>query len=129
MQARDRSLDTLLDLDGLTLALDDRGDYWVQFEVRRVPATPEKPHGLDYALTMHGPDSGDPRDSRLVGFDNAHAVRGTAGPGGGAKGRAWDHSHRFRRIQPYDYADAATLLQDFWRMVEGVLKERGLVHE
>jgi hypothetical protein len=35
----------------------------------RVPASAEKPHGLDYSLTLHGPDG-----EWLVGFDNAHPV-------------------------------------------------------
>jgi hypothetical protein len=99
----DRSLDALLDLDGETFALDSDGEYWVKFEVKRVAVTPERPHGLDYSLTMHGPDSGDPDDSRLVGFDNAHAVRRSAGPGGRTK-EAWDHKHRFRNVRPYDYS-------------------------
>lgn len=124
MQTVDPSLDTLLDLDGQTFVLDDAGSYWVKFEVRRVPVTPEKPHGLDYSLTLHGPNSGDPKDSRLVGFDNAHAVSASSGPGGKSRKTAWDHRHRFRTIRPYDYADAATLLVDFWDQVYGVLKER-----
>ncbi len=35
----------------------------------RVPVSPEKPHGLDYALMLHGPDG-----ERLVGFGNAYPV-------------------------------------------------------
>lgn len=65
---RDRSLDTLLDLNGQVLVIDE-GGYWVKFVVHQVPATAEKPHGLDDTLTMHGPDGGRP-----VGFDNAHPV-------------------------------------------------------
>jgi hypothetical protein len=42
---------------------------WVRFVVTRVPVSPEKPHGLDCSLTLHGPDG-----ERLVGFDNAHPV-------------------------------------------------------
>jgi len=37
--------------------------------VTRVPSSREKPHGIDYSLTLHGPDG-----ERLVGFDNAHPV-------------------------------------------------------
>jgi len=129
VEIRDPSLDALLELDGLTFALDAAGEYWVQFEVKRVPPTPEKPHGLDYSLTMHGPASKRAQDSRLVGFDNAHAVRTSAGPDGRRKNRAWDHRHRFRRIRPYDYRDAATLIHDFWEQVEGVLRERGVLYD
>ena len=70
MTTRDPALDTLLDLDGQVLVIDEAG-YWVKFVIHQVPATPDKPHGLDYTLTMHGPDGG-----RLVGFDNAHHVAG-----------------------------------------------------
>jgi len=117
---RDPSLDTLLDLDGQVLVIDPAGEHWVRFRVRRVPPSPEKPHGLDYALTLHGPGG-----VRLVGFDNAHAVRPTAGPSGRPRAR-YDHRHRHRTVRPYDYEDAATLLADFWAEVKAVLKERGV---
>jgi hypothetical protein len=117
---RDTSLDALLDLDGQVLVIDERGGYWVKFEVRLVAATRERPHGLDYSMTLHGNDN-----ERLVGFDNAHAVRQSAGPGGKAK-TAYDHKHRVRSIRPYEYRDAATLLADFWIEVDAVLKERGV---
>ncbi len=117
---RDLSLDALLDLDGQVLVVDPEGHYWVRFVVHRVPATAIKPHGLDYALSLHAPDG-----ERLVGFDNAHSVRGRAGPGGKAR-RAQDHRHRLKTVRPYDYRDAATLLADFWAEVDAVLKERGV---
>ena len=73
MMRRDPSLDTLLDLDGQVLVIDE-GGYWVKFVVHQVPATADKPHGLDYTLTMHGTDG-----ARLVGFDNATRWWGRAG--------------------------------------------------
>lgn len=113
---RDPSLDALLDLDGQVLVVDPEGGYWVRFTVTRVPVSAEKPHGLDYSLTLHGPDG-----ERLVGFDNAHPVgrRGRGGP--------QDHRHRMRSVRPYGYRDAATLLADFWAAVDAVLKERGVL--
>lgn len=68
-EVRDPSLDALLDLDGQILVVDPDGGHWVKFVVTRVPVSPEKPHGLDYSLTLHGPSG-----ERLVGFDNAHPV-------------------------------------------------------
>jgi hypothetical protein len=115
MWKRDRGLDTLLDLDGLTLVVDPEGGHWVRFVVTRVPATAERPHGLDYSLTLHG-RSGE----RLAGFDNAHPV------GKKKRGDPQDHRHRIRAVKPYDYTDAATLLADFWTEVDAVLKERGV---
>ena len=112
---RDPAYDTLLDLNGLTLVVDPEGGYWVRFVVTQVPVMPEKPHGLDYSLTLHGPDG-----ERLVGFDNAHHV------GKGKSDRPKDHRHRIRTVRLYEYSDAATLLADFWKEVDSVLKERGV---
>lgn len=66
---RDPGLDMLLYLDGQMLFVGPEGGYWVKFVVTLVPVSPEKPHGLDYSLTLHGPSG-----ERLVGFDNAHPV-------------------------------------------------------
>ena len=49
---------------------------------------------------------------RLVGFDNAHAVREGRGPCRRRSGKR-DHRHRLRSIRPYEYTDTATLLEDF----------------
>lgn len=84
--------------------------------VTRVPVSPEKPHGIDYSLTLHGRDS-----KRLVGFDNAHPVEKQK------RGGPRDHRHRLETIRPYEYRDAATLLADFWETVDAVLRERGVI--
>ena len=112
----DPSLDTLLDLDGQILVVDPEGGHWVRFVVTRVAVSPEKPHGLDYSLTLHGPDG-----ERLVGFDNAHLVANQD------LGEPQDHRHRLRTIKAYDYRDAASLLMDFWITVDSVLRERGII--
>ena len=119
-QIRDRSLDTLLDLDGQVFVVDPDGRHWVKFSVQRVDPTSDRPHGLSYSLTLHA-EGGE----RLVGFDNAHPVRPTAGPAGKSRKRH-DHKHRLRTVRPYDYKDAATLLADFWAEVDEVLKQRGV---
>ncbi len=59
VEPRDPTLDVLLDLDGQVHVVDPDGGHWVRFVVTRVPVSPEKPHGIDYSLTLHGPD-GDP---------------------------------------------------------------------
>jgi hypothetical protein len=114
MRTHDPALDTLLELNGLTLVVDPEGGHWVRFVVTQVPAAPAKPHGLDYSLTLHGPNG-----ERLVGFDNAHPV------GRLKRGEPQDHRHRIRTVKPYEYRDAAALLADFWTEVDAVLKERG----
>ena len=99
---RDSSIDALLDLNGQVLVIDEAG-YWVKFVVHQVPATVDKPHGLDYTLTLHGPDG-----ARLVGFDNAHRVAGQV------KGDTKDHKHRLHTVRPYAYTSAGALVAAFW---------------
>ena len=84
--------------------------------VTRIPPSPEKPHGLDYSLTLHA-RSGE----RLIGFDNAHPA------GKQKRGDPQDHRHRISTVKPYEYTDAATLLADFWAEVDAVLKGRGVL--
>ncbi len=112
----DPSMDTLLDLDGQVLVVDPDGGHWVRFVVTRVPVSAEKPHGLDYSLTLHGPDG-----ERLVGYDNAHRVAEQQ------LGDPQDHRHRLRTITAYEYRNAAALLSDFWNTVDSVLRERGII--
>jgi len=113
MASRDPALDTLLDLHGQVLVIDEAG-YWVKFVVHRVPVTVAKPHGLDYSLTLHGPDG-----QRLVGFDNAHQVAGK-------RRNEQDHRHRLRTVRPYDYTNAGALVADFWAEVEALMREKGV---
>ena len=114
MARRDFSLDTLLDLDGQVLVIDAAG-YLVKFVVSQVPFTADRPHGLDYTLTLHRPDG-----ARLVGFDNAHGVVGQSSDA------AKDHKHRLRTVKPYEYTDAGALVAAFWTEVESVLREKGV---
>ena len=86
MIRRDTSLDALLDLDGQVFVIEE-GGYWVRFVVTQVEVSAEKPHGLDYSLTLHGPDG-----ERLVGFDNAHPVAKQR------QGEPQDHRHRLRTV-------------------------------
>lgn len=116
---KDPALDALLALDGVTFFADPEGRYRVRFVVRRVEVSEERPHGLNYSLTLH-----DETGERLVGFDNAHLVASGRRPGGRTRA-ARDHRHRLRTVRPYDYKDAASLLADFWEQVDAVLKERG----
>jgi len=117
---RDPSLETLLDLHDQVLVVDPVGRYWVKFIVHRVPVAEERPHGLDYALTLH-----DAQGERLVGFDNAHPVRRRNKPSS-KKTSPHDHKHRLKTVRPYEYRDAAALLADFWAEVDAILKERGV---
>ncbi len=84
----------------------------MKFVVTRVPVSAEKPHGIDYSFTLHGLVG-----ERLVGFDNAHLVRGQG------RGDPQDHRHRLRTVRPYGYSDATTLLADFWNMGDAALRQ------
>ena len=117
---RDRGLDTLLDLHGQIFFVDEAG-HWVKFVVRRTEVTAERPHGLSYSLTLHAPNG-----TRLVGFDNAHPVRDRGNLREGLRKES-DHRHRLRIVRAYEYADAVTLLENFWAEVDSVLKERGSI--
>ena len=123
MSSRDRDpgAEVLLDLDGQVFVVDAKGGYWVRCSVKRTASSPERPHGLKYSLTLHGPDG-----SRLIGFDNAHSVRGSLGPGGKSRGPL-DHKHRLETVRPYRFKDAATLVEDFWTEVDRLLREKGVI--
>ena len=93
----------------------------MKFVVLRTDVTAEHRLGLSYPLTPHAPDG-----TRLVGFDNAHPVRERRDPGSRRRGEA-DHWHRMRMVETYQYKDASTLFEDFWRQVTKVLRQRGAI--
>jgi hypothetical protein len=113
--SRDHSLDTLLSLNGEQFEI--RDGYWVKFIINRTEVSKAKPHGLDYSLSLHGPDN-----HRIIGFDNAHAISKGTGPGKKVRVQ-YDHKHKLTGVDFYDYEDAATLLGHFWEAVEEFLKE------
>lgn len=96
------------------------GFHRVRIRATRVPATPDRPHGIDYSLCLFAPDG-----ARSICFDNAHPVSTGSGP---ARRRnvVRDHFHKGAAIEPYAYRDAATLLADFWDEVDKWLRERGI---
>ena len=96
--------------------------YWLKFEIKRVKATPRRPHGLSYSFTLHAPDG-----KRLIGFDNAHAVSVKASRFK-KRPHAGDHWHRTERDpgRQYEFKDAETLIDDFFNEAEWVLRERGI---
>jgi hypothetical protein len=107
----------LLDLHDQVI--DQEDGYWVKIEAWTVAASSDIPHGIRYSLTLHGPSG-----RRLLGYDNAHAVR--------AKGRRFagrrlpfDHRHRHATDEgvPYTFRDPYQLLSDFFAEVDSVLKE------
>ena len=118
--ALDHTLEFLLAFDGRVHHLEE--GYWIKFEIKGVKATKRRPFGLSYSFTLHAPDG-----TRLVGFDNAHGVA-PAGSRFRRRSEASDHWHRTESDpgRPYEFKDADTLLQDFFREVHRALTERGI---
>ena len=119
-KALEYGLEFLLAFDGRIHHLEE--GYWIKFEIKRVEATKQRPHGLSYSFTLHAPDG-----TRLVGFDNAHGVSATGGRFK-RKPPASDHWHRTETDpgRPYHFKNAETLIDDFFDEVERVLDERGI---
>jgi hypothetical protein len=100
---RDPTLDTLLELDGTVFVVDSETGYWVKFVVLRIPVSPERPHGIGYSLTLHGPNG-----ERMVGFDNAHPAAGQK------RGQPHDHTVRAK----YRLIAAAEIMEPHLREAE-----------
>ena len=94
--------------------------YWIKFEIRQEEPTPERPHGLVYAFTLHNPAG-----MRIMGFDNAHAIRLSGYRKNPAES---DHWHRTETDpgRPYRFTTADQLLADFFAEVRRILGERGV---
>ena|SRR5438552_3516001 len=101
------------------------GGYWLKFEITKGKESEDRPHGLSYSFTLHGPDN-----RRLVGFDNAHGVL-AKGSRFKKRSKAVDHWHRTGTDEgrPYEFKDAETLIGDFFDEVERVLKAHGIPFE
>lgn len=111
-------LEGLLCQDGDVLEIGD--GYWVKFRIKQVPKSEQKPHGLDYALTMHAPGG-----RRLVGYDNAHMPEELQARSKAARqAQAWDHIHyEGRTLKAYEFKTPGDLMVDFWISVDAKLKE------
>lgn len=108
----------LLDLNGSVFEMGQ--GYFVKMEAKQVTPCQFRPHGLKYSLTLHNSKS-----ERILGFDNAHAVK----PGNGFKYAGqileYDHKHRTATDEgvPYNFQSAEMLMQDFWDSVNKILAE------
>ena len=98
-----------------------RRRYWLcngwclKFYVKSSEVSAGRPYGIKYSLTLHDVDM-----SRILGFDNAHAI---------SRRQLYDHRHRFRRIGelvPYNFIDADQLLVDFFEAVEKACVAEGV---
>jgi hypothetical protein len=115
----DKSIDNLLDLDGIRYVIDEKLGIWVKFEAKKIEPTEDRPHGIRYSLTLH-----DRTNNRIMGFDNAHAIEYGSKRNVAPK-RSFDHWHQdeSNKMMPYDYKDAEKLIFDFWNAVDKKLKK------
>ena len=114
----DHGISTLIDLH--EQIIDQGGGYWVKIEAWRVEATAGVPHGIRYTLTLH-----EPYGKRILGYDNAHAVKPAKKFKYAGRRLTYDHKHRHANDKgvPYGFQDAQQLLIDFFSEVDRVLKE------
>ncbi len=100
----------LLALDGATFEMTP--GIIVEFTARRIDATPERPHGINYAIVLR-PKAGGPPWLR---FDNAHGVAGRS-RGYRPKKAVYDHWHRTAKDKgrPYTFTTASQLDFIHWR--------------
>ena len=111
--AHDYGLESLLAMDGVVFVIEH--GHWIKIEARVVVSNRHVPHGVRYSLTLH-----DRNKRRLVGYDNAHAVK--------ARKRRfaprlteWDNRHRLHEVFEYQFESAEKLLVDFWNDVYEML--------
>jgi Family of unknown function (DUF6516) len=97
--------------------------YWVTIRVTKVEPDEGRPHGLQYALSLH-----DENDDRVLGYDNAHPVDVATGPAQKSKRpKAHDHiDRRGGRRKPYKFTTPFKLLEDFFADVDEILKKEGV---
>ena len=115
---KDKTLEHLLDLNGVRYVVDDSLGLWVKFEIRKVKPTGDKSCNIRYSLSLH-----DSYNTRIMGFDNAHVIE-FGGKRNVAPKKALDHWHcnAEDKGRPYFYENAAKLLADFWSEVDKKIK-------
>ncbi len=117
-------LELLLSLDGASY--EPAEGYVVEFTARRIDPSPERPHGVSYALVFRAKAGGPP----LVRFDNAHVIEHRGGRFV-REPATYDHWHRDETDpgRPYRFTSVSQLLEDFWREVKRVMDEKGIAND
>jgi hypothetical protein len=111
-------LSYLLDLDGEVAEVG--AGFWIKVCVCRTKARESAPHGISYSLTLHSPSG-----QRVVGYDNAHPLSQRRGMRRVVE-LTNDHRHYRDRLEPYPFASAEKLMEDFWGDVARFLQEEGV---
>lgn len=108
-------IEYLLSLNGEIFPMES--GYWTKFEAYQVEPNKQIPHGVRYSLSLH-----DKNNTRVLGFDNAHAIKPKRKKYGARK-VTWDHKHQQESVSLYEFETAGQLLEDFWAAVEKYLGE------
>ena len=119
----DHALEFLLAFDGRVHWLEQ--GYRIRFEIRRIEASPPRPHGLSYSFTLR--PEGRPRPGlRQCAWRPAQGRQPSWEEAGGR-----DHWHRGEGDEgrPYKFESADKLLADFFSEVRRILTERGISEE
>lgn len=113
----DIELLTLLDLNGQSYWIKR---YWVKIEAQKVTKDQHRPHGIKYSLTLH-----DRNNTRILGYDNAHAVKKRGRKPKKYSGRivTYDHIHRELKVERYLFESASQMLSDFWDDVNRIVDD------
>ena len=113
MAQEDTGIATLIDLHDQII--DQGNGYWIKIEAWRVESSAFVPHGIRYSLTLH-----EPYGKRILGYDNAHAVKPPKKFKFAGMRLPYDHKHRHvsDKGEPYAFADAHQLLSDFFQEVD-----------
>jgi hypothetical protein len=113
----DPGLETLLDLDGSIL--EQEAGFWIKIEARRVRPSTDAAHGIRYSLTLH-----DRHGTRVLGYDNAHAIKPPKKFKYAGHRLPYDHKHRTANDKgvPYAFKSAQRLLEDFFDEVDRVIE-------
>jgi outer membrane receptor for Fe3+-dicitrate len=111
-----RGLSTLLDLH--QELIDQEDGFWIKIEAWEVDVSLASPYGIRYSLTLHNP-----KGLRILGYDNAHAVKSSSGYNG--RKLPYDHKHRNAEDAGirYEFKDAHQLLSDFFEDVDKALRK------
>jgi len=125
MTARDSTgdgVEYLLDLHLSKIGYEN--GYWATIRVFKIEPDAGRPVGLQYSLTLH-----DQNDDRVLGFDNSHPIDVATGPARKSRRPSlYDHiDRRGCRSIPYEFTTPYKLLEDFFKAVDEILKQEGML--
>jgi hypothetical protein len=107
---QDSGIEVLLDMNDHII--DQENGFWVKIEAYKVEPKPQILHGIRYSLTLH-----EPYGKRILGYDNAHAIKVPKKFKYAGQRFVYDHKHCHALDQgvPYEFRNAYQLLADFLR--------------